>query len=324
MFDIVAIGEALIDFAPSGRNEMGNPLYCQNPGGAPANVLAMASILGSKTSFIGKVGDDSFGHFLKKAIENAGVDTKGLIVSRKQNTTLAFVSLSETGDRSFSFYRDRTADVMLEEKEIDESILKGTKIFHFGSVSMTAEPSLSATLYAVKKAKEYGSTISFDPNYRPLLWKCREEAKEIITKAVGMCDILKVSDEELLLITDTSDLRKGSEILKSMGPKIVIVTMGENGSYIRTDDYEKKYDAYKVPVVDTTGAGDAFVGAVLNSLLKLDILTGKTLSLQPSAWDDIMRFCNAAGSLTTTQKGAIPAMPGKEKIDSFIKPNIED
>lgn len=319
MFDIAALGEALIDFAPCSKNEMGNPMYSQNPGGAPANVLAMASKLGASTAFLGKVGDDSFGHFLNDRIMEAGVDTKGLVISKEHNTTLAFVTLSDSGDRSFSFYRDRTADVMLEERDVDTSILSSCRIFHFGSVSMTNDPARTTTINSAIEAKKNGAVISFDPNYRPLLWKHREDAKKVITSVIPYCDIIKVSDEEMELITNVTDLERGSELLLNMGPRIVLVTMGERGSFIRTKDFVKKYETYSVPVVDTTGAGDAFVGAFLYSLISLSKDNKQvSLDIDSGQIDGIMNFCNAAGSLTTRKKGAIPAMPTRKEIDECI------
>lgn len=323
MTDIVALGECLIDFTPAGKTDRGIPLYSQNPGGAPANVLAMASKLGAHTAFIGKVGKDSFGQFLENNIKKAGVDTSNLIMDTNHPTTLAFVSLTDTGDRSFSFYRDASADVSLEENDIKSNLLSNAKVFHFGSVSMTSDPSKSATVFAAKMAKENGSIISYDPNYRPLLWKSQEDAKEVLSSVINLADIIKVSDEEMTLITGETDLIKGSEKILKMGPSIVVVTMGSKGSFIRNGSYTKLFCTFDVKTIDTTGAGDAFWGAFLYKLFvenpqsnkeKLQTITNEELN-------QIMVFANAAGSLTTTKFGAIPAMPSQEEINACLKEN---
>ncbi len=193
MYDIVAAGELLIDFAPGGTTKEGTALFERNPGGAPANVLAMASRLGKKTAMIGKVGDDQFGRFLTDVLKNIHVDTKGLVYTKEANTTLAFVSLDKNGDRSFSFYRNPGADMLLAAADVDVEMVKNCRIFHFGTVSMTSNPSREATLFAVDTAKKNGAIISFDPNLRPLLWRNLEEAKAMIVKGLPLADILKVS-----------------------------------------------------------------------------------------------------------------------------------
>lgn len=316
MFDIVALGEALIDFAPMGKNAMGCPCFSQNPGGAPANVLAMASKLGARTGFVGKVGNDAFGHFLLKTMDEAGIDTGGVVISSDNPTTLAFVSLSDSGDRSFSFYRNKTADVMLEKEEIKSGILDNARVFHFGSVSMTAEPSRSATFYAVGKARTSGAIISYDPNYRPLLWKSEKEAREVMLKGVPFAHILKVSDEEMLFLTGTKDEEEGTLILADMGPEIVIVTKGADGAFLRMGEYTESFCTIKVDAVDTTGAGDTFLGSFLYSLiLKNGIKTAKQIKkITIEKLREAVIFANIAGSLSTKHKGAIPSMPSPDDI----------
>lgn len=316
MFDIVALGECLIDFTPSGKGDGDIMLYSQNPGGAPANVLAMATILGSKTAFIGKVGDDGFGHFLKKKIEAVGIDCSNLILDSDHQTTLAFVTLDDRGDRSFSFYRDRTADVMLSSSEVDLSLLDRCTVFHFGSVSMTYEPARSTTFDVARKAKELGKLISFDPNFRPLLWKKTDDVLGVFKKAIAISDILKVSEEEMILITGTDDFEEGSKLLESMGPKLVVVTAGAKGAFIRRGGYHELIKTYDTKTVDTTGAGDAFWGAFLNVLIdKLGVKDRDVLlSVSEEALESAIRFANAAGSLTTEKRGAIPAMPDYSSI----------
>lgn len=226
MFDIVALGESLIDFTPSGENSQGMALFARNPGGAPANVLAMAAKLGGKTAFIGKVGDDAFGAFLKKTMEDAGVDVRGLRMTREYPTTLAFVQLTPEGDRSFTFYRKPGADVMLAPAEVDRALLRDCRIFHFGSVSLTDEPCRTATLEAAREAKAAGAMISYDPNYRPFLWDSAERAREALLAALPLADIVKVSEEEMELLTGEVQLEAGADALASRGAALVLVTLG--------------------------------------------------------------------------------------------------
>ena len=225
MFDIVALGESLIDFTPSGENSQGMALFARNPGGAPANVLAMAAKLGGKTAFIGKVGDDAFGAFLKKTMEDAGVDVRGLRMTREYPTTLAFVQLTPEGDRSFTFYRKPGADVMLAPAEVDRALLRDCRIFHFGSVSLTDEPCRTATLEAAREAKAAGAMISYDPNYRPFLWDSAERAREALLAALPLADIVKVSEEEMELLTGEVQLAAGADALASRGAALVLVML---------------------------------------------------------------------------------------------------
>lgn len=316
MFDLVALGESLIDFTPSGKNDLGMQLFARNPGGAPANVLAMNSKLGGKTAFIGKVGKDDFGFFLKATMEKAGIDVSGLTMTEEVNTTLAFVQLTESGDRSFSFYRSPGADICLKTEEVSESLLKNCRIFHFGSVSLTDEPVRSATLNAAKKAKSFGAVVSYDPNYRPLLWKNEREAKTEILHALPLADIVKVSGEEMALLTGETDLSAGAERIAEYGPTLVVVTLGPGGAFYFTRRASGTVPTYDVKTVDTTGAGDAFWGAFLHGI------RGKTLGeiqeISDAEWKRIVAFGNAAGSLTTTKKGAIPAMPALEQIEKCM------
>lgn len=309
MIDIVALGEILIDFTPSGVNEQGIALFARNPGGAPANVLAMNNRLGGTSAFIGKVGADGFGRYLRQTLTGCGIDDSGLVEDTSIPTTLAFVQLNEQGDRSFSFYRKPGADLMLTASEIRRDLIDRCKIFHFGSVSLTGEPCRSACLSAAAYAKRQGKRISFDPNYRLLLWDSEAEAREQITRGIALADILKVSEEEMLLITGTADLEKGSAMLLEMGPSLVLVTMGEKGAFFRNRTHAQLISTYPVKAVDTTGAGDAFVGAMLWCL--------KDLPVEEISHSDLSRmldFANAAGSLTTTKGGAIPALPSMEEI----------
>lgn len=315
MLDVTALGELLIDFTPAGLSGQGNPIFEQNPGGAPANVLAALSKLGCQTAFIGKVGTDQFGQFLKKTLDQGGVSTHGLVMTDTCNTTLAFVHLSSSGDRSFSFYRDPGADLLLEPAELPYQLIEDCQIFHFGSVSMTAEPARSATLAAVKHAKEQHKLISYDPNLRLRLWKSPEAAKAGILSAMPLADLVKISEEELVFLTGESDLVKGAQyLIQEYGLKLVLITLGPGGAFACNQKGSAHCPTYKVTVVDTTGAGDAFTGGFLYKLLKSGKNPGDLL---PEDLEEFLDFANAVGSIATTKKGAIPALPDMAAIEAL-------
>ena len=310
MTDITAIGEILIDLTQSGVNELGIPQFTANPGGAPANLAVAASRLGAKAAFIGRVGNDSFGTFLRRTLTDNGVDDSGLSVDPAEATTLAVVSVDSTGERSFSFYRDPSADVNLSAEDIDSTKLRDTGILHFGSVSLTAEPSRSATLYAVKKAKEAGALISYDPNYRANLWPDEATAVERMKEPLPFVDILKVSDNELPLLTGTDDLEKGTKMLADMGIALIFVTLGPDGAFFRFGNETGTCPTPPVKVADTNGAGDTFFGAALSQIARLGSLDGLT----PQELRRITAFANKAAGITTGRHGAIPAMPTLEEM----------
>ncbi|MCZ8518156.1 MULTISPECIES: carbohydrate kinase family protein [Paenibacillus] len=306
-YDVTALGEVLIDMTPAGKSDKGYQLYESNPGGAPANVLAALSKLGKRTAFIGKVGADGFGTYLRDTLEECGIDTSSLAVTEEANTTMAFVHLSEDGDRSFSFFRKPGADRLLEAGEIDGELLAQSRIFHFGSISMTHEPSAEATRYAVSLAKASGALISFDPNLRMPLWSDAAHAKAMMQYGLGCADVVKISEEELEFLTGTSDLEEGSrQLLETFGIALILVTLAERGSFYRFGSRTGLVSGYRVDTVDTTGAGDAFLGGVLFGLLE----GGSRLSaLTEEQVRGVVAFANAVGALATTVKGAIPAMP---------------
>jgi fructokinase len=319
MFDVVALGELLIDFTPAGKSEAGQPLFEVNPGGAPANVLAAFAKFGGRGAFLGMVGNDRFGLFLRETLKNSNIDVTGLKYSKEVNTTLAFVHLDRRGDRSFSFYRNPGADLMLAEQDLDYEIIKNSRIFHFGSISMTDEPARSATLAAVKFAKVNHKLISYDPNYRPLLWKNVEQAKATIELGLKYADILKISDSELELLTGNNDLEQGSALLFNRGIKLVLVTLGAKGCFYRYQGGVCRLPTYAVKTVDTTGAGDAFLGAVLY-YLSANTNTGTEINgIKPRQLEQMIDFANAAGALATTKKGAIPALPGFSEVEQCRK-----
>jgi len=317
MFDVTAVGELLIDFTPGGSNAGGDMLFARKAGGAPANVLAANSRLGGKTAFIGKVGNDAFGRFLREVLEKTQIDTTGLVIDSDIPTTLAFVQLDERGDRSFSFYRKPGADLMLQISDIQKSLVSRCHIFHFGSVSLTGEPSRSATLFAVKAAKKAGCIISYDPNYRPLLWNSVETAKEQMKTGLALADIVKASEEEMVMLTGRTDLKEGSHELARYGASLILISLGSKGAFYRKGELYGLIPTYDVKTIDTNGAGDSFLGAVHYRL------RGKTLEeirrLSEADMKEIISFANAAGSLTTTRGGAIPAMPTLEEIETCRK-----
>ncbi len=311
MYDVTALGEILIDFTPCGDQE-GVPVYAQNPGGAPLNVLVQNALLGGKTAFIGKVGRDGFGNALRKVMEEHEIDTRGLSVSDEVHTTLAFVQLDSDGERSFSFYRNPGADILLNEEDIDEELIKNSHIFHFGSLSATAEPSKSATRIALETAKRAGCIISYDPNYRPPLWKSEREAVETMLQFMPYADILKVSGEEMELLTGTGDVEKGSRILADYGITLVCVSEGAGGACFRRGADFREVPGFAVHTVDTNGAGDSFFGAIHSRLRDKTLEDLK--NMPADELEEIIRFANAAGARTTMKKGAIPAMADGETI----------
>lgn len=317
MYNITALGELLIDFAPLGTTEGRVPTFGANPGGAPANLLAMATKLGRTTAFIGKVGDDAFGKSLKQTLQDQNIHTSGLVLDKEFPTTLAFIHYDSTGNRSFSFYRHKGADTQLRAEELKLETIENCDLFHFGSLSLTDEPSRSATHAAIAHAKKLGKLISYDPNYRPLLWKSEALAKEQMLTPIPFANIMKVSDEELELLTGISQIPQAAKEILKMGPSLLFVTTGPHGAQYYTQKNSGSVKAHKVKTIDTTGAGDAFFGAALSQLCTLSLEEIK--ALEPSRLDEILAFANAAGSLTTTIKGAIPALPNRAAIEQCIK-----
>lgn len=312
-FDVIALGELLIDFTMNGKSEQGNNLFEANPGGAPCNVLAILRKLGKKTAFIGKVGDDQFGRLLRETIEEAGINSDNLLVDKEINTTLAFVHTFPDGDREFSFYRKPGADMMLKKEEIDEEAIAKARIFHFGTLSMTHDDVREATKKAVELAKKNGLLISLDPNLRPPLWSSLELAKEQMLAAMEYCDILKISDNEIQFVTGVEDYDEGIQIIRDRFQiPLVCLTLGKEGSRAYYKDLCVEVPGFvQEKVVDTTGAGDTFCGCVLNYVLEHGMK-----DLNEDNLKEMLTFANAAASLITTKKGAIRSMPEKEEIEA--------
>lgn len=310
MYDITTFGEILIDFTPFGTSDNGNALYEENPGGAPANVAVAAKRLGRNAAFIGKVGDDLHGELLEKTLKEEGVSTIGLVKDLDYYTTLAFVALND-GERSFSFARKPGADTKLRKDEVSTDILENTKIFHCGSLSLTDEPARSATLFALKHAKESGAIISYDPNYRELLWDSQEEAKVQMRSVIPYVDIIKISDEETKLLTDHEDPIMAAEALIDQGVSCVVITLGKDGALMKTKSFlvEEKGKARRA--IDTTGAGDAFCGGILSCFVHYKL---RPEELSKEDGSKFLQFANTAAGLCVEKRGAIPALPTLEDV----------
>ena len=314
-YDVIALGELLIDFTMNGQSEQGNNMFEACPGGAPCNVLALLNKMGKKTAFIGKVGKDQFGTLLRKTITEAGIDASNLVVDENVNTTLAFVHTFPDGDREFSFYRNPGADMMLTADEVNPEVVKDTKIFHFGTLSMTHDGVREATKKAVETAKENGCLVSFDPNLRPPLWSSLDLAKEQMEYGFGKCDILKISDNEIQFVSGKEDYDEGIAYLQEKyNIPLILLTMGKDGSRAYYKGMRVERPGFSVKAIETTGAGDTFCGSSLNYLVEHDFdnLTEEQLG-------EMLTFANAAAALVTTKKGAIKAMPVKEEVLELIR-----
>ena len=314
-YDVIALGELLIDFTMNGQSEQGNNMFEACPGGAPCNVLALLNKMGKKTAFIGKVGKDQFGALLRDTITEAGIDASNLMVDENVNTTLAFVHTFPDGDREFSFYRNPGADMMLTADEVNPEVVKDTKVFHFGTLSMTHEGVREATKKAVETAKANGCLVSFDPNLRPPLWSSLDLAKEQMEYGFGKCDILKISDNEIQFVSGKEDYDEGIAYLQEIyNIPLILLTMGKDGSRAYYKAMRVERPGFSVKAIETTGAGDTFCGSSLNYLVDHDFenLTEEQLG-------EMLTFANAAAALVTTKKGAIKAMPVKEEVLELIQ-----
>ena len=321
-YDVIALGELLIDMTDNGVSSQGNTLFEANPGGAPCNVLAMLNKLGHKVGFIGKVGDDIFGHKLKNVLDTVGIDTRNLIIDKEARTTLAFVQTFEDGDRDFSFYRNPGADMMLKKEDVDVELLKDTKIFHFGTLSMTHEDVREATKYAIDIAKEAGAIISFDPNLREPLWNSLDDAKEQVLYGLTKCDVLKISDNEIQWLTGEEDYTAGVKKIREINNiPLIMVSLGKEGSRAYYKKPGTDGDGIMIEVkpfllkntIETTGAGDTFGGCILHYVLEhgLEELSEDNLK-------EMLTFANGAASIITTRKGALRVMPEKEEVEEMI------
>ena len=315
-YDVVALGELLIDFTENGTSGQGNPIYEANPGGAPCNVLSMLTKLGHKTAFIGKVGQDIFGNRLKKTLDEVGIDTSNLVMDEEVRTTLAFVETFPDGDRDFSFYRNPGADMMLHEDEVQMELVKDTNIFHFGTLSMTHEEVRNATKKAIAAAKEAGAVISFDPNLREPLWKSLDDAKEQVAYGLSQCDVLKISDNEIQWFTGEEDYDAGiAKLRQQYDIPLIMLSMGKDGSRAYYKDLRVEVKPFiQENTIETTGAGDTFGGCCLHYVLEngLHNLSKENLT-------EMLTFANAAASIITTRKGALRVMPEEKEVRELVE-----
>lgn len=315
-YDVTALGELLIDFTENGISGQGNPMFEANPGGAPCNVLAMLTKLGHKTAFIGKVGNDFFGKQLKATLDELGINADHLMMDDKIHTTLALVHTYPDGDRDFSFYRNPGADMMLTKEEVPETLIRDSRIFHYGTLSMTDEGVRAATKKAIRIAEESGAIISLDPNLRPPLWNTLEEAKEQVLYGLAHCQILKISDNEIQWLTGEEDFTAGVNWIRSrFDIKLILVSMGREGSRAYYGDKMVEAAPFlQEKTIETTGAGDTFGGCILHYVAEhgLDDLTEEQLR-------EMLTFANSAASLITTKKGALRVMPEEKEIEALIK-----
>ena len=316
MYDVIALGELLIDFAPQSTNESGYPILAAHPGGAPGNFLAALTKYGCRTAMIGKVGEDTFGKLLIKTLNDAGIDTAGVIMDPSVFTTLAFVSLDASGNRDFSFARKPGADTCLTPEEVNESFFSEAKVFHFGTLSLTDEPAASATRRAVELAKKHGLLISVDPNLRKPLWKREEDAKAAIEWSLRQADIVKISDEEIDWLWGLSPEKGAWKLLTEYDVSLVYATLGPKGCYAATRGQAVNVQSPAgIHVVDTTGAGDIFGGSAMSQFIQC----GKSPSeLSEEDLKTIVRFACTAASLSTQKHGGITSVPEITQINSLL------
>ena len=312
MKDVITLGELLIDLTQNGEDENGNGKFTAFPGGAPANVAVAASKLGASTGFIGKVGNDAFGRKLAETLTKEGVDTDGLLVDDDVPTTMAIVSVDPAGEREFTFYRKPGADTQITAAEAVEALsAELPKVLHVGSLSMTDSPSKEACEEAVRFAKDKGAIISYDPNYRAALWDTEEHAIEMMKLLLPLADILKVSDEEMEMLTGTKDYSEGCWALAECGISLIMVTLGTDGVFVKYGDFEEHIPGFKVKVADTNGAGDTFLGAMLYRIASRE---GLLEGISEDELRSFVTYANKAASLTCSRHGAIPAMPTADEL----------
>ncbi len=312
----ICIGELLIDFVSTTTDVTlaECPSFAKAPGGAPANVAVGLAKLGVDSGFIGKVGDDPFGDFLRQTLDQNAVDTSYLISGTGSRTTLAFVATRSDGSKDITFYRNPGADIQLAPEEIEETYIQSAELFHYGSVSLSHQPSRDATLKAIRCAKDAGAFISYDPNLRLMLWDNPDEAKHWMWEVMPYANVVKIADEEWEFIMETPSLQDGSARLLEIGIDLVVVTRGEHGCYYNNGLNQGYVDGFGVDVIDPLGAGDGFVAAMLSRLVPLSESV-----LDDNQLRTIMRYANAAGALTTQKVGVIPALPTASEIEDFMK-----
>jgi fructokinase len=315
--DIVCLGELLVDMFPAeqGRRLAEVSAFHPKPGGAPANAAVAVARLGAKSAFIGKLGDEAFGHHLAQVLQENGVDTRGIRFDAYARTTLAFIAKPDVNTQEFVFYRNPGADTCLQADELDRALLQETKVLHFGSLSLGAEPIRTATWEAVSVARQAGALISFDVNYRPTLWDSPDHACQQVTAMIPQANLLKVNEVELALLTGSQDPAASRKLLE-MGPQLVVVTLGPYGSYFCVAEGSEHVPPFAVTAVDATGCGDAFIAGLLCQLIADG---GWRAQLQPARLRQILRYANAVGALTAQTLGVIPALPTAKQVEEFLR-----
>ena len=312
MIDVVALGELLIDFTCISTDSDGYPTVAAHPGGAPANFLAALAKFGAKTALLGKVGNDAFGKMLTATLQKAGIETKGLVAAEDVFTTLAFVTLDETGNREFSFARKPGADTCIRFEELDLSLINEAKVFHFGTLSLTNEPARSATCRAVEYAKNSGKLITYDPNLRKPLWSSLDECREQMLWGLKQADVVKISDEEVEFLFGLGAEDGAAHILREYGCKLVFVTCGANGCFFQNAVCSGNVPSLSgIKVVDTTGAGDIFGGSAVWKLLQLNQAPA---TLNEEQLRDVVTFACTSAGLSTTKHGGISSVPNYEDV----------
>lgn len=311
MIDVVALGELLIDFASKSVDAAGYPTMAANPGGAPGNFLAALNAYGAKTAFLGKVGDDAFGHLLLGTLGDAGIETRGIVVDPTVFTTLAFVTFDGQGNRSFSFARKPGADTRFRWEEVDTALIDQARVFHFGTLSLTDEPVRTTTQKAVAYARAQGKLITFDPNLRKPLWKSEEAAREQILWGFHQADVVKISDEETEFLWGCGPDDAADRLLRDYGVSLAMVTLGPEGCLLKSPKGRCRVPGPKVRPIDTTGAGDIFGGSAVARLLELGKAPG---ALTEGELSEIGRFAVTAASLSTERSGGIPSIPDRETV----------
>ena len=319
MLDVVSLGELLIDFVATekGVTLADSPAFAKKPGGAPANVAVGLAKLGLRSGFVGKVGDDAFGAFLRTTLEAHGVDCSHLATDAEARTTLAFVSLTPDGSPDFAFYRNPGADMRLCPADIDEAFHRAARAFHFGSISLTHPEPKAATLKAIAIAKDSRQLVSYDPNYRPALWPDPGQARAEILGGFEHADVAKVSEEEWEFVTGTPDLEAGARRLLERGVKLLVVSLGANGCWFTTASASGHVPGYTVEVAETTGSGDGFVAALLTQLIGEVGSPADIAGITVERLSEICDFANAVGALTATKVGAIPGLPTRDEALRF-------
>jgi fructokinase len=316
--DLTCLGIILVDMFPTevGKRLVDVQSFSPNPGGSPANVAVAAQRMGTSTAFIGKVGEDIFGEWLKKTLDDEGVSTIGMVFDPNARTSLTFIGMPDENHAEFVFYRNPGADMLLKKEDLHIVLLEESKALHIDSLSLTNPDYYLATTTAIDIVKKKGGFISFDMNYRPTMWDTPASAITAIKKIFPMCDVIKVNEEEMTLITGKSDPIHGGQMILSESGKLCLITLGEKGAYYVTKENNGYLPAFQVDTIDAIGSGDAFLGAILHKLVLYDSLDQ---ALQKEAIEDIVRFATAAGALTSTKRGALPAIPYRKEVELFLK-----